>query len=208
MLLLISILLHFAEEFSVQRFLLALLPVLYLAVYKGLSSLANKFNYGKKFSFGIMILISILNLWSLRSLEAELSKPLLPQWEGYFEVAGWAGKNLSDDTVIATRIGQEFYLYSIRKTVKFPFIENSDELLSYLKYKKVTHIVGDDLDYPITDMRESTGPSLETLRTAYPELLKEVYRSDTGETKLFELVLFPPIMGNEGGNGKKENKGF
>ena len=141
-------------------------------------------------------------------MEAELSKPLLPQWEGYFEVAGWAGKNLSNDAVIATRIGQEFYLYSIRKTVQFPFFENSDKLLSYLKYKKVTHIVGDDLDYPVTDMRQSTGPPLETLRTAGPELLKEVYRSDTGETKLFELALFPPIMGNEGGNGKKENKGF
>jgi len=49
---------------------------------------------------------------------------------------------------------------------------------------------------------------LETLRTADPEMLKEVYRSDTGETKLFELVLSPPITGNEGGNGKKENKGF
>ena len=80
--------------------------------------------------------------------------------------------------------------------------------MSYLKYKKVTHIVGDDLDYPVTDMRQSTGPPLEALRNAGPELLKEVYRSDTGETKLFELALFPPIMGNEGGNGKKENKGF
>ena len=204
----IAVLLLFPQAFSGHRFLLTLLPLLYLAVYKGLSSLANKFNHGTKFSFGIMIMISILNLWSLRSLEAELSKPFLPQWEGYFEVAGWAGKNLSNDAVIATRIGQEFYLYSIRKTVQFPFFENSDELLSYLKYKKVTHIVGDDLDYPVTDMRQSTGPPLETLRNAGPELLKEVYRSDTGETKLFELALFPPIMGNEGGNGKKENKGF
>jgi len=141
-------------------------------------------------------------------LEAELSKPLLPQWKGYFEVASWAGKNLNDDAVVATRIGQEFYLYSIRKTVQFPFFENTDELLNYLKYKNVTHIVGDDLDYPITDMKERTAPSLETLRNANPEFLKEVYISNTRETKLFELALIPPIMGNEGGYGKKEIKGF
>ena len=204
----ITVLLLFPQAFSGHRFLLALLPLFYLALYRGLSTMTHNFNYGTKFSFGIMILITILNLWSLRSLEAELSKPLLPQWKGYFEVASWAGKNLTNDAVVATRIGQEFYLYSARKTVQFPFFEDPDELLSYLKYKNVTHIVGDDLDYPITDMRESTGPPLETLRITYPELLKEVFLSATGESKLFELIFFPPIIGSEGGYGKKEIKDF
>ena len=154
-----------------------------------------------------MILIAILNLWSLRSLDAELSKPLLPQWKGYFEVASWAGKNLGADAVIATRIGQEFYLYSTRKTVQFPFMENSDKIIGYLNYKKVTHIVSDDLDYPITDMRKNTGPTLEILRKVNPESLKEVYHSNRGETKLFELQYIPPIKGIEDGNDKKI-KGF
>ena len=197
-----AILLLYPQAYSGHRFLLALLPLLYLGLYTGLSSLANKLKNGTKYSLGIMILIAILNLWSLRSLDAELSKPLLPQWKGYFEVANWAGDNLTADAVIATRIGQEFYLYSIRKTVQFPFFEDTDEILGYLKYKNVTHIVSDDLDYPITDMRESTGIPLETLRNASPESLKEVYVSKTGETKLFEFQYIMPIKGVKGRNEK------
>ena len=187
LLLYFAILLLYPQAYSGHRFLLALLPLLYLVFYIGLSSLANKLKNGTKYSLGIMILIAILNLWSLRSLDAELSKPLLPQWKGYFEVANWAGDNLTADAVIATRIGQEFYLYSVRKTVQFPFFEDVDKILGYLIYNNVTHIVSDDLDYPITDMRESTGIPLETLRNANPESLKEVYVSKTRETKLFEF---------------------
>ena len=164
--------------------------------------MANKLKNVTKYSLGIMILIAILNLWSLRSLDAELSKPLLPQWKGNFEVANWAGDNLTADAVIATRIGQEFYLYSVRKTVQFPFFEDVNKILGYLIYNNVTHIVSDDLDYPITDMRESTGIPLETLRNANPESLKEVYVSKTRETKLFEFQYVPPIKGIEGGNEK------
>ena len=197
-----AILLLYPQAYSGHRFLLALLPLLYLGLYTGLSSLTNKLKNGTKYSFGILILIAILNLWSLRSLDVELSKPLLPQWEGYFEVANWAGNNLTADAVIATRIGQEFYLYSIRKTVQFPFFENADKILSYLKYKNVTHIVSDDLDYPITDMRESTRAPLETLRNASPESLKEIYISNSRETKLFEFHYIQPITGIKGGNEK------
>ena len=202
LLLYFAILLLYPQAYSGHRFLLALLPLLYLVLYIGLSSLANKLKNGTKYSLGIMILIAILNLWSLRSLDAELSKPLLPQWKGYFEVANWAGDNLTADAVIATRIGQEFYLYSVRKTVQFPFFEDVDKILGYLIYNNVTHIVSDDLDYPITDMRESTGIPLETLRNANPESLKEVYVSKTRETKLFEFQYVPPIKGIEGRNEK------
>ncbi len=197
LLLYFMVLLLFPQAYAGHRFLIPILPLIYLALYIGLSSLTEKFKIGINYSYGLMIILALLNLWSLRSLEAELSKPLLPQWQGYFEVANWAGENLPTEAVIATRIGQEFYLYSLRKTVQFPFFENADELLSYLKYKNVTHIVGDDLDYPITDMMKSTDLPLKSLINIYPESIREVYRSAKEETKLFELALFPPIKGIE-----------
>jgi len=62
--------------------------------------------------------------------------------------------------------------------------------------------VSDDLDYPITDMRESTRAPLETLRNASPESLKEIYISNSRETKLFEFHYIQPITGIKGGNEK------
>ena len=203
-----AVLLLFPQSLSGHRFLIPILPFSYLTLYIGLRSLTEKLKVSNNYSFGLMIVLTLLNLWSLRSLETELSKPLPSHRQGYFEVANWAGENLPAESVIATRIGQEFYLYSTRRTVQFPFFENADKILSYLKYKNATHIVSDDFDYPNTDMMDSTDPPLQSLRSVYSESLKEVYRSKTGETKLFELALFLPIKSLEGRNEKKEIKDF
>ena len=188
-----AVLLLFPQTLGSRRLLIPILPLFYLAIYIGLRSLTEKLKIGDNYLSGLMIVLTLLNLWSLRSLKSELSQPLSPQRQGYYEVAVWAGENLPMETIIATRIGQEFYLYSTRRTVQFPFFENADKILSYLRYKNATHIVSDDLDYPLTDMMESTDPPLQTLRSVYSESLREVYRSNTGETKLFELALFMPI---------------
>jgi len=135
-----------------------------------------------------MLLLGVINLFSLIPLETESSKPLLRQWSGYFETAKWANKNLPPDAVVAVRVGEEFYLHSLRRTLAFPFIDDSEELKAYLNYYRVTHIVSDDLDYPLTDMRIRTMPYLKPLIDKNPQSFKEVYRSQGGETILFEIL--------------------
>jgi len=182
------ILLVFPNVYTGQRFLLPLLLLFYPLLFNGIRNLNEYLNLPSKVSLGIMLLLGVINLFSLIPLEAELSKPLLRQWNGYFETARWAKMNLPPEAIVAVRIGEEFYLHSLRRTTAFPFIENPEELQKYLNYYKVTHIVSDDLDYPLTDMRIRTMPYLKPVMDKMPDSFKEVYRSKGGETILFEIL--------------------
>lgn len=184
----LMILLVFPNVYTGQRFLLPLLLLLYPLLFISIRNLTEYFNLPSKVSIGFMLLLGVINLFSLIPLEAESSKPLLRQWSGYFETAKWANKNLPPDAIVAVRVGEEFYLHSLRRTLAFPFIDDSEELKAYLNYYRVTHIVSDDLDYPLTDMRIRTMPYLKPLIDKNPQSFKEVYRSEGGETILFEIL--------------------
>jgi len=198
----LMILLIFPSVYTGQRFLLPLLPLFYPLIYISIRSLSEYIKLPSKVSPGFMLLLGVINLFSLKPLEAESSKPLLPQWNGYFETAKWANKNLPADAVIAVRVGEEFYLYSLRRTLSFPFIGNPDGFMAYLQYYNVTHLLSDDLDYPLTDMRKRTMPYLRPAMEKNPDSFREVYRTKGGETLLFEIIKFEPITGIE---DKKDN---
>jgi len=182
------ILLIFPSVYTGQRFLLPLLPLLYPLLFTGIRSVQEYYKLPPKVSIGFMIFLGVINLFSIKSLEIETSKPLLSQWNGYFETAKWANNNLPEDAVIAVRIGEDFYLHSLRRTLAFPFIGNPVEFQVYLDFHKATHIVSDDLDYPLTDMKNRTMPFLKPVMEKHPESFNEVYRSKGGETLLFEIL--------------------
>ena len=129
-----------------RRFLLPLLPILFLHVMGG----ANwSFDFAKarrpKWSLPVLgVLLALLSFPDhVRSIAVNRRclqnyragdglSCYAPNWRAFFETALWTRENTSADAVVVSRKPRLFYLISARKGAVYPFTTGDEEMLAFL----------------------------------------------------------------------------
>ena len=100
-----------------------------------------------------------------------------PDWDRYFKAAEWIADNTPADAVICCRKAYMMALLSHRKTISYPFTQDTQTLLETIKDRGATHIVVDRFAWT-----GSTARYLIPAVNAHPsrfKVLKKIPNPDT-----------------------------
>jgi 4-amino-4-deoxy-L-arabinose transferase-like glycosyltransferase len=191
------------------RFMLPIVPLLLFLTIQGALFLLSKF-YKKlikntvyvnavPFVFLLFIPVFLPNISQL-NIYAKSNYP--SNYIDYFELAKWCKNNLPDSAVISTRKPELFYLFANRKVSSYPFIENTDTFLFYLKQHRITNLVAEDLG--INSMDRYVAPAINNNLENF-KLIKS-----QNNTNLWQVFYSDSIgyKGDRDTKGKKEGKGL
>ncbi|OGS34664.1 MAG: hypothetical protein A2293_02755 [Elusimicrobia bacterium RIFOXYB2_FULL_49_7] len=180
-----GILLLWPRVWSGSRFLIPLIPILYMMLLRNLSYASTAFlhpdiqpRFGK-LMLGIMLLFSLLNFGEAFR---KSRMPLTEDWIDYYRAAEWAKTHTDTTAVFCTRSPYLFYLKSDRKSVSIPLTPNPDSVMAYCRIKRVTHVVLDRFAWSnatlryILPARERYAARFESLRPPQGDRGSEVLR--------------------------------
>ena len=205
-----TILMLFPDVWFGTRFMLPVVPLLYLliiqAVFKLFSWISNKIKIQEKFRVSFMPFIFLLFIIVQKNginylVNLKENGIFLPSFMRYVELAQWAKKNIAHNSVVVCRKPEFFYLYSDCKTTGYLFTLNPDSLIANMKSNKATHVVVDQLGLA------STGRYLMPAITKYPEKFKVVQSLKNPNTYLCEIHYECGYEG-EVKDGKRNGKGI
>jgi hypothetical protein len=165
------------------RFMLPLIPVMYLGLLQGLTSLFTLLlsQANKSFQPGWLAALAIFLIPSVNVLHDQAKTPLHPAWQNYYAVATWLSRNEKPDVVVSCGKPALFHLYSGTFTSRYAFDNNPETLISELEKAQVDYVVLDQV-YPNT-IRYLL-PAIQT----YPERFQQVHSLKNPETYLFKFV--------------------
>jgi antitoxin component YwqK of YwqJK toxin-antitoxin module len=197
------------EVWTGPRLMLTVIPIIYisiiLAVFDGLSWLAKKINIQEKIRVSFLPFLFLFFIFVLKDgityLEYSAGGDMPPMYARYFELARWAKTNIPQNSIVACRKPELFYLYSGCKTTGYLNSLNADSLISNLKTNKVTHVVLDQLGFA------STGRYLYPAIQKNPEKFKLLQHLQNPDTYLFEVHYDFGYQG-EMKDGKRNGKGI
>lgn len=162
-----------------KRFIMPVSFLLLVFFYSGLKFIINSFGVSIKKSIYALILILSVYGGINKTLEKMTIEKVLPsESKEFIQLAMWAKDSLSQAAVILSAEPALVYLLSSKKGAFLIYTTNLDKITSYLKRKKVTHILADRFN-------------LETARYIYPWIREnknklKILKIDGG-TVLFEL---------------------
>lgn len=138
----------------------------------------------------------------LKNLQGDVYYGYTPDWVNFLKASEWCGKNLPENTLVASRKAPMSFIYGKRKY--FPIYSvikkdpetnqsNPDSALVFFKQNKVTHILLASLRI---DPTKNTGQVintihniLEPIQEKYPSVLKLVHtEGDTEPCYVYEFV--------------------
>ncbi len=140
------------QVWSSMRFIIPIIPFIFYYCLMGLLGLFYLLpNQLKAPAKALYIIIGGLILLSnIIALPQEMQKPrgLSWVWQDYFAVASWLKENTSENAVIMARKPNLSYLYSNRKTFRYPLTNDIKMMTDTIIKRKVTHIIVDSAYFP------------------------------------------------------------
>lgn len=193
------------------RFILPLIPILiFLFIYgiiKLISLLSIKAFSKKQHYITSGLPIFLLAFWAfmygkdaIPKLKEQASNEYADSYKNYFALADWVQQNASENAITAVRKEGLFYLFSKKPVTSYQKTLDKEAQIDYLKRKKVTYVVVEQLGY------SSTSKYLVPVIDRYPnkfKLIKELKKPNT------YLMQFLPELGYTGTweNGKRNGVG-
>lgn len=184
------LLIIFPDVWVGTRYMLPVVPLLFmliiLSAYKGLLWVSEKINIKENFRVSFLPFVFLIFIFVLKDgvsylVKAKNEGHYYPGFSKYVEVAQWAKTNIPQNSIVACRKPEFFYLYSDCKTTGYEFNLDGESVLAKMKADNVTHVVYDGLGFA------STGRYLMPAIKKYPEKFKELIHLKYPDTYLFEL---------------------
>lgn len=193
-------------QWTSERFIVAILPVVYLFLLTGLQTVVVAFRPGVAES-----LRAFVSRVAGISFDALRKGPLLaavitvcaastiangaylvrrhqtianqsPDWRNYYSCADWVRFNTPENAVIISRKPTLFYIRSSRRGLAYPFSHDAEKVIEFMKDNKITHVVFDNFAWTRTTARY-----LQPAISAHPEMFKVVYALKNPDTFVMEF---------------------
>lgn len=127
-----------------ERFLLPLLPILFLYFYFGMKFLLKKTSLlGKKLLYLIFLSSIIYRGFLTLGYKLSLENVYHPGLREFIELASWCRGNLEDNAVILSSQPALVYLLSFKKGVFLIYTKDLSKISAYIRKNKVSHILAD-----------------------------------------------------------------
>jgi hypothetical protein len=131
---------------SGSRFVVPIIPFLYLVAFQNIAWLVNRY-MEEKYKMRLQGLILAISLvWALMNFSSAYKKthePLSEDWVSYFELAGWTKENVKEDAIFCARKPFLWHLKSNKLCVPIPFSTNPYESWKHLRDYNVQYVVID-----------------------------------------------------------------
>lgn len=185
------VLLLWPEQWFGVRFILPVLPLVFISLIAGVDSVVRwlierwkpemPLRTYKMAPFVMLVLLPFeWNGISTLNLQANSYFPMA--YANYFRLAEWTQKNLPESSVVACRKPVFFYLFSRHYVYSYPLNGSPAEVISFFKRTHVTYVVVSQLGY------SSTYKTLIPAIKAYPKFFKPVYRFTNPDTRLYQFL--------------------
>ena len=152
------------------RFMIPLIPILYLGAFNGLNVLLS-WVFGKanrRFNPGWLAVLVLFLLPSVGTLHEQAKTPLHPAWQNYYAVGQWLKQNENRDVVVSCGKPALFHLYSSTFTSRYAFENDTNSFLVALEEAEVDYVV---LDQVYGNTYRYLLPAIQ----AHPERFQQVY---------------------------------
>ncbi|MCK4353461.1 glycosyltransferase family 39 protein [candidate division WOR-3 bacterium] len=192
-----GIILIWPKVWSGDRFLVSIIPFIFLYLIFGIRNLGEKVSVKLFYPLGFIFLGLILlsNFWfiipripvNLTNLSAYLDGDTMhgysKDWIRFYEASSWIKANTPSDAIVMSRKRRLFYLHSNRNSVIYPF--------SYDHSKIFSSIYEQNTDYIIVDHFFWTGTTRRYLTPVLNEHLdnfKVVYVTEPPKTFVLKVI--------------------
>lgn len=168
-----------------DRFLLPLVPILWIAMLTGLDA-ASRFLTGHSSAARwtttglIAVLVAgtavqVPGQWreTRAYLDGEELAGYEPFYQDYFEAARWIGDNAPDAVILARKPTLAWYWSGGRPSVVYPFHGDPQRTWTFLREKGVTHIVMDPVTREL--LTPALAPHLELVEIAHASPRRAVF---------------------------------
>jgi hypothetical protein len=164
------------------RFMIPLIPLLFIGLFKGLYEAIDYFFRQAKrtFSYGWLIVPVLFMSVSLSELHDQAKLPLHPAWQNYYAMAEWLKANESSEVVVSCGKPSLFYLYSGTYTMRYAFEDEPDKLIRDLEERQVEYVV---LDQVYGNTLRYLLPAIK----AYPDRFEQIYYRQNPDTFLLRF---------------------
>ncbi len=189
------------EQWSSTRFIIGIIPFLYHYLILGMFILAQSIskrkitlaselftNESKKTFFatktivGVSAILLIVNI-SYQAGAIPIRWKLSYDWENFFSCADWVRTHTGKSAVVISRKPGLFYLRSNRSSLIYPFSHDVDNIITFLRKYKVTHVVIDGFYWSRT-----TAKYMSPVILNHPKKFKVVYALQRPHTYVLEFV--------------------
>ena len=193
-------------QWTSERFVLGIIPFLYLFLFTGLDTVVAFFRTDRPASFAGFLrelsgdvdgpapaagrrwlawsaaaVIVLFNL-SYNFTKGNTAGRLTRDWTNYYSCADWVRTNTSKDAVVVSRKAELFYIRAQRKGYLYPYSHDPDSIVRNFRDNKVTHVVFDNFFWTRT-----TQKYLYPVYTKYPGMFKPVYMLKDPDTYIMEF---------------------
>jgi hypothetical protein len=175
------IIITWTETWTSERFLLPIIPVLFIYIFFGLSWISEKLKSKSLIPVitGLMLFVNLITTVKLSAtavfdnvqyLRGDRYAGYSPDWRRYFETIDWTKKNIPGNQVIMARKPEFVFLFSGHKSFVYPYSTDPDKMRASI----------DQADYILLDNFYWTGTTRRYLLPALnaePDKYEIVYRS-------------------------------
>jgi len=190
-----------------ERFIIPIIPFLYLFVLTGLHTGMALFDPGqtrdfkiflrrfvclrlsepltipvRRFIAAIVVLIVLPNLFYTYANRAT-NTTWGPDWRNYYSCANWIRLNTPPDAIVACRSPTLFYVVAKRRALAYEFSHDVDKIIDMMQKEGVTHVVFDNFAWTQTTARYLV-PALNS----HPDRFRAVYGIKDPDTFIMEFV--------------------
>lgn len=171
-----GILLLWPSVWTTQRFVIPILPFLFLIGFHGFS-LLNSLKWGHWIKAGSAVLIVFSSLARM-----EVGRTGYPvQFAQYKSASQWVARNSGQEDIIACRKGEFTYLFSGRKCIRYKYSLNTKDIIDQFIENNVKYVIVDQLGF------SSTPRYLVPAIQENPEFFNLVYVTPKPENYIFEF---------------------
>jgi hypothetical protein len=183
----VSILLLWPSVWFGVRFMLPLIPFLFLAMVVGLS---NSINFIQRKYLGqirmnssyLIMLVCFLPLTQLAIMRSESKSNLPLEYSNYFNLSRYVKSSIPENSIVCTVKPSLFYLYSSTKSSRIPSIIETEKFIHRLEDLGITHVIIDQLGY------SSVGRYLMPAIEEFPQRFNLIMQLPNPDTYLLEFV--------------------
>ena len=177
-----GILLLWPEVWVGIRFMIPLLPFLFLLLVAALWELLKPFRDKPAYLYILLPLFLLANkaMYSAYNQTARYGYP--PAYTNYFNMAAWAAQNTAPHDIFIARKPQFFYLFSGRQTNTYLYISDDRKLIQNIEDNGAKYVVIDQLGYG------STPRYLVPAIQKHASLFKVVHQIPKPDTYLLQFL--------------------
>jgi len=201
-----GILCMWQPQWAGERFLVSIIPFLYLMLLYGLDALVSFFDpsvprppgdFFSRLSSGTIApsrYHTPLTVWAAAAVIMAFNldyglvnsgkrKEPTPDWRNFYSCADWVRIHTPPNAVVMSRKPELFYLRSKRKGLVYPFTHDVEKVIATIEEKGATHVVHDNFAWSATTARY-----LYPAIAAHPERFKIVYALKDPDTFVLEVL--------------------